>query len=113
MLVSMKSPVVSLLGLLVLVAPASAETVRHRHPHHGRAHIVGTHARHGEAGFPITAAKDSIRINAVGEVISQPVPVIQKERNFNTRANQDLTGRPQAPQASPQAPPSSGTPAQP
>ena len=97
----MKSPVLSLLGLLMLVVPASAETARHRH-HHRHRHVVGTHARHGEAGFPITAAKDSIRINSVGEVISQPVPVIRKERNFDNRAKQDLS-KPQ-PQPAPANP---------
>ena len=92
---SMKSPIFSLLTLLVLVAPASAKAGRHHRTHH-HGHIVGTHAQHGEVGFPITAAKDSIRINAVGEVISQPVPVIQKEQNFNNRAKQDLTAHPQS-----------------
>ena len=96
----MKSPVLSLLGLLMLVAPASAGSARHHH-HFGHRHIVGTHARHGESGFPITAAKDSIRINSVGEVISQPVPIIRKERNFNDRARQDLSKPQPQPQSTP------------
>lgn len=40
--------------------------------------------------MPITAQSDSIRINAVGEVISKPTPVIQKEREFNSRADREL-----------------------
>ena len=100
----MKSPVVSLLALLILALPAWAETARPHRPRHAHGHIVGTHARHGEPGLPITAAKDSIRINAVGEVISQPVPVIQKEKNFDTRVRQN----PSSPQ-----PPQGGAPAKP
>lgn len=89
----MKLPLLAPVALLIAFAPAEAHGVRH---HHG--HVVGTHARHGEAGFPITAAKDSIRINAVGEVISQPVPVIEKERNFDARSRHELsTPQPQVP----------------
>jgi hypothetical protein len=46
--------------------------------------------------MPITAQGGSIRINGVGEVISQPTPVIQKERNFNQRAQKELVGKPAA-----------------
>ncbi|WP_319934988.1 hypothetical protein [Lichenihabitans sp. Uapishka_5] len=81
----------SLMIVLALGLPASAEPRHHGHSaHHRGRHIVGTHPRRGQAGFPITAAQDSIRINAVGEVISQPVPIIQKERNFNARARRNL-----------------------
>ncbi len=102
----MKYPVVSLLALAALIAPASAETHRHHHYRHVRGHVVGTRARQNEEGFPITAAGDSIRINAVGEVISQPAPIIEKERKFQDRAKQDLT-KPQRqdPQAAPQTNP--------
>lgn len=85
----------SLLVISVAVVPAAASP-RHRAPH--RFH------HSGEAGMPITAERDSIRINSVGQVISQPVPVIEKERNFNSRAQQDLTKTPAAPPAAPQAP---------
>lgn len=76
----------------VTIAPADAMTGRHR----GHRHV----SRSGEAGMPITAERDSIRINSVGQVISQPVPVIEKEKKFNTRANRDLA----KPQATPDLP---------
>jgi hypothetical protein len=85
----------SLLVISVAVVPAAAAP-RHRASH--RFH------HSGEAGMPITAERDSIRINSVGQVISQPVPVIEKERNFNSRAQQDLRRTPAAPPAPSQAP---------
>ena len=102
----MKPLVLSSLALLVLVAPASADSNRHHRKHRHGHHVVGTHPRHGEVGFPITAAKDSIRINAVGEVISQPVAVIEKERTFNDRAKRDLSTPPRTGIPSPQVSPS-------
>ena len=86
---------VGTLALLLATLPAGAAT---RH-HHAR-----RMARHsGEAGMPITAERDSIRINAVGQVISQPVPVIQKEKNINSRINQELA-KPPAASPAPAAP---------
>jgi hypothetical protein len=56
--------------------------------------------------MPITAQGGSIRINGVGEVISKPTPVIQKERNFNNQAQKALSGTPTpAPDANPPARP--------
>jgi hypothetical protein len=93
-------------GLILLAAtlPAAA-TMRHHRHHRGYAHDGGP-------GMPITAERDSIRINSVGQVISQPVPVIEKERNFENRAQHELSKPQPALGATPQPVPGA-TPTQP
>ena len=87
--------IAGILALLCATLPAGAVT---RH-HHGM-------VRHsGEAGLPITAEPDSIRINAAGQVLSQPVPAIQKEKDFDSRAQRDLAHPRPAPGAPPQPAP--------
>jgi hypothetical protein len=86
---------ISALILLAAVAPATAAR---------RHHIVGRHPGANAAGMPITAERDSIRINSVGQVISQPVPVIQKEKNFNARAEHQLSAPPQTATPAPASP---------
>ena len=71
-------------SLLLVAATLPASAFTHRH------HATGAH-RSFASGMPITAEPDSIRINSVGQVISQPVPVIEKEKNFNSRTQRDLS----------------------
>jgi hypothetical protein len=61
---------VSVVLMVVLAGCGPALAGPHRH----RTHMVrSSHTR--EVGFPITTAKDSVRINSVGEVLSDAPPL--------------------------------------
>ena len=61
-------------------SPASARSRIVKHPSRGA--IYGT---------PIVAGSSAVRVSPDGLVISEPVPVIQKEKNFNADVRRGAT----------------------
>ncbi|MCW6510797.1 hypothetical protein [Lichenifustis flavocetrariae] len=58
---------------LMAVSPALARSRVVKHPSRGALY-----------GTPIIAGSSAVRVSPDGLVISEPVPIIQKEKNFNS-----------------------------
>ena len=80
----MKTIVLGALTMLVFLNPALART-------HGHERVGRAHARGAAGGTPIIAGDDSVRIDAMGQVVSSPAPMIQKERSFDAKAQRELS----------------------